>query len=70
MNLSVGEAVVWEWGSGTATGTVIERFEERVSRRLKGAQVTRNATRSEPAVLIEQDDGDRVLKSITEVKKA
>ncbi len=67
--ISVGDSVEWDWGSGTAVGTVVERFTTRVERTLQGADVTRNASDSEPAFLIEQDDGAEVLKSVTEVRR-
>ena len=65
-----GDTVEWTWGSGTATGTVREAFTERVTRTLKGTEVTRDADADNPAYLIEQDDGDRVLKSESELSKA
>lgn len=64
-----GETVTWKWGNGTATGKVVERFDEPVTRRIKGHDVTRKATRDEPAFLIEQEDGDQVLKSGSELSK-
>ena len=67
---SPGDAVEWNWGSGTATGTVRESFTERVTRTLQGTEVTRDADGDNPAYLIEQDDGDRVLKSESELSKA
>jgi hypothetical protein len=65
-----GGAVSWTWGSGTATGTVAESFTDRVTRTIKGTEVTLDASPGEPAYLIEQEDGDRVLKSASELKKA
>ena len=65
-----GAPVSWTWGSGTATGTVTEVFTEHVTRTIKGTEVTRNATPDEPAYLVEQEDGDRVLKSASELTKA
>lgn len=69
MSLSVGDQVKWSWGEGQATGEVTERFTSDVTKTLKGSEVTRTASRDEPAFLIRQDDGDEVLKSITEVEK-
>ena len=69
-SLQTGDRVSWPWGSGTAFGTIAERFTERVTRSIQGTEVTRNATDDEPAYLIEQDDGDRVLKSASELTKA
>ena len=57
-------------GSGTGQGKVREVFTERVSRTIRGSEITRNATDDDPAYLIEQDDGDRVLKSHSELRKA
>lgn len=65
-----GTKVQWSWGSGTATGEVQESFTEDVTRTIKGTEVTRKASTDTPAYLIEQEDGDRVLKSHSEVKKA
>ncbi len=65
-----GDTVTWKWGGGTATGTVQESFTERVTRTIKGTEVIRDADADNPAYLIEQDDGDRVLKSESELSKA
>ncbi len=67
---SKGDRVQWNWGSGTAEGTVQESFTSEVTRTIKGTEVTRDATEDEPAYLIEQEDGDRVLKSESELSKA
>ena len=65
-----GEAVRWAWGGNTAEGKVAQSFTRRVKRTIKGTTVTRNASEEEPAYLIVQDDGDRVLKSASELSKA
>lgn len=62
-----GRKVKWNWGEGTGKGRIVERFTKKVTRTIKGNEVTRNATEDEPAFLIEQDDGDRVLKSASEL---
>ena len=67
---SPGDAVEWNWGTGTGTGTVRESFTDRVTRTLEGTEVTRDADDDNPAYLIEQDDGARVLKSESELSKA
>lgn len=64
-----GTQVEWSWGNGTGTGKITERFTNDVTRTIKGTEVTRNASADEPAYMIEQDDGDRVLKSHSEVTK-
>lgn len=62
--------VEWDWGNGTATGKVQESFTGKVTRQIDGNEVTRNADSDNPAYLIKQDDGDRVLKSHSELRKA
>lgn len=64
-----GMKVEWDWGNGTGTGTITEKFTDDVTRTIKGSEVTRKASSDEPAYMIKQDDGDRVLKSHSEVKK-
>lgn len=66
----IGDRVRWNWGEGTATGEITERFTDRVTRTIKGTDVTRNASDDNPAYMIEQEDGDRVLKSHSELEKA
>ncbi|MGH9271737.1 MAG: DUF2945 domain-containing protein [Ilumatobacteraceae bacterium] len=62
-----GSKVSWKWGQGTATGKVVERFERKVTRTIKGSRITKNDRADCPAFLIEQDDGDRVLKIASEL---
>lgn len=64
-----GSKVSWTWGAHRASGKIVERFTSRVTRTLKGTEVTREASAKEPAYLIEQDDGDRVLKSRSELER-
>lgn len=65
-----GAGVQWNWGSGTATGKIAERFDRRVQRTLKGAKVVKNGTADNPAYLIEQADGAQVLKRGSELSSA
>lgn len=64
-----GTTVTWTWGAHTARGTVAETFTDDVIRTIKGTKVKRNASADEPAYLVEQADGDRVLKSHSELSK-
>ena len=64
-----GSKVNWNWGSNVAHGKIVERFTQKVTRTIKGTEVTREASTKEPAFLIEQEDGDRVLKSASELKR-
>jgi hypothetical protein len=68
MAMRKGSKVSWSWGANTAHGKIVERFTARVTHTIKGTEVTRDASRKEPAYLIEQDDGDRVLKSRSELE--
>ncbi|MFC3168395.1 DUF2945 domain-containing protein [Paracoccus fontiphilus] len=65
-----GTQVEWDWGKGTGTGKVTESFTGPVERTIKGTKVKRDADKDNPAYLIEQEDGDRVLKSHSELRKA
>jgi hypothetical protein len=65
----VGTEVEWKWGRGTGSGKVKQSFTHDVERHIKGADIKRKASTDEPAYLIEQDDGDRVLKSHSELRK-
>lgn len=69
-DISEGDKVEWDWGDGTATGTVQSTFEEKTTRKIKGNEVTRDGSKDDPAIYIEQEDGDNVLKLASEVRKA
>jgi len=63
----IDDTVEWNWGNGTGVGKIIERFTSEVTRTIDGTEVKRNASEDEPAYLIEQEDGQHVLKSSTEL---
>ena len=62
--------VKWKWGNGEGRGQITERFERDVERTLNGSQITRHGTSDNPAYLIEQEDGDQVLKLGSELQAA
>lgn len=64
-----GTRVKWKWGEGWGYGSVLEIHRKKVEREIKGAVVTREGSRSNPAYLIEQSDGDLVLKLRAEVER-
>ena len=70
MSISTGDTVKWEWGNGTGKGMVKQVYTQKITKTIDGNDVTRNASDDDPAYLIEQEDGDEVLKSCTEVSKA
>ncbi|MGF1484789.1 MAG: DUF2945 domain-containing protein [Opitutales bacterium] len=70
MSYSEGTKVKWNWGNGEGTGKVKKRYTQKITLTLKGSEVTRDASEDAPAYLIEQEDGDEVLKSGSELSKA
>lgn len=72
MSHSEGDKVKWSWGTGTGTGTgtITKVYTRKITRTIKGSEITRNASEDDPAYLIEQEDGDEVLKGETEISKA
>ena len=67
--INVGNEVEWKWGRSKAEGEVTEKFTKDVERKIKGTTVKRKADKDKPAFLIKQEDGDKVLKSQSELKK-
>ena len=67
---SKGTKVEWDWGNGTATGKIAHVYTQKTTMTIKGSEITRDASEDEPAYRIEQEDGDEVLKSHTEIRKA
>ncbi|MGB6153587.1 MAG: DUF2945 domain-containing protein [Pricia sp.] len=65
-----GTRVQWKWGNGTAEGEVKETYTTKITKTIKGSSVTRKGDEDDKALYIKQDDGDHVLKSESEVKRA
>ena len=64
-----GEEVNWNWGKSKAEGKIKEEFEKPVEKKIKGTTVKRKASKEEPAYLVEQKNGNKVLKSESELSK-
>jgi hypothetical protein len=64
-----GSRVSWRWGGGKGAGTVQEIHRERVTRTIKGEEITRNGTEENPAYLIDSDGGAQVLKLRSELEE-
>lgn len=64
-----GDRVEWAWGNGTATGTIDKVFIQDKTLTIKGTEVTRKASKDEPAYLIRTEDSE-ALKSHSEVRRA
>lgn len=67
---SEGTKVEWDWGDGTAEGKIETVYTRKTTRKIKGTEVTRKADEDSPAYYIKQEDGDAVLKSHSEIRKA
>lgn len=65
-----GDKVEWDWGNGTGEGTVQKTYTRKITRSIKGTDVTRDGSDDDPALFIEQEDGDEVLKLSSEVRTA
>lgn len=65
-----GTDIKWDWGNGTAEGKITYIFTKKVTRTIKENEVTRRASSDEPVYMIEQSDGDRVVKGHSEVSQA
>jgi hypothetical protein len=63
-----GTTVSWKYGTGKATGKIEETHKETITRKLKGSDITRHGTPDNPALVIVQENGDRVLKLQSEVE--
>jgi hypothetical protein len=69
MSIRKGTEVSWKWGSSTASGKVSETHHDKVTRKSKGSEITRNGTKDDPAYVIEQEDGTVVLKLRSELQQ-
>ena len=69
MSIRVGTEVSWSWGNGTGAGKVTAVHHDKVTRTIKGSEITRDGSADDPAYEIEQDDGARVLKLRSEVER-
>ncbi|MCW2866619.1 MAG: hypothetical protein JWR20_807 [Marmoricola sp.] len=69
MSIRTGTEVSWKWGGNTASGKVTEIHREKVTRTIKGSEITRNGSDDDPAYEIEQEDGTTVLKLRSELQE-
>ncbi|GAA1389310.1 hypothetical protein GCM10009613_28060 [Pseudonocardia kongjuensis] len=65
-----GTRVAWNWGNGRPEGTVADWATDRIERTINGSVQSRNGTEDNPAYVLEQDDGQTVLKLHSELEKA
>ena len=64
-----GDKVEWKWSASTAEGKIVKEYDKPVTKTIKGAKVKRNASKDEPAYEVEQENGSKLLKSESELKR-
>ena len=64
-----GDEVHWKWDAHEAEGKIVAKHDKPVEKIIKGSKVKRNASKDEAAYEIKQEDGSKVLKSQSELKK-
>ncbi|MGM9511156.1 DUF2945 domain-containing protein [Larkinella sp. GY13] len=64
-----GDRVRWKYASGHAKGKVVEVHQEEIEKTIKGSKIKRNGSEDNPALVIEQEDKQTVLKLQSEVEK-
>jgi len=64
-----GDTVHWKWGKSQAEGKIEAKHINTVKKKIKGTTVKRKASEDEPAYEIKQENGTKVLKSESELKK-
>ena len=62
-----GDKVHWNWGKGQAEGTIVEKSEKTIKKKIKGTEVKRKASKEEPSYVIKQAKGNEVVKSESEL---
>lgn len=65
-----GAHVTWMWGEQILHGIVRKVFTHRIERTMKGATITRDASKKNPAYLIQLDDGDDVFLNHNDLRAA
>jgi len=65
-----GTTVKWKWGKSHVEGKVVEVHKEEIEKTIDGKKIKRKGTDDDPALVIEQDDKQLVLKLQSEVENA
>ncbi|WP_298998108.1 DUF2945 domain-containing protein [Flagellimonas sp. S174] len=64
-----GTRVSWKWGNGEAEGKVIDTYTRKVTKKIKGNEITRIGEEGNKVLLIQQEDGTQVIKKENEVSR-
>lgn len=67
---SENDQVSWKWGQGTAEGKISEIYYSKKTVSIDGNNISKDGTKQNPALLIKQEDGQRVLKLASEIEKS
>ena len=65
--LSLGVRVAWSREGRKSEGVVRKVFTHRLERTMWGSTITQDASKRNPAYLIEKDDGDTLLKNHSDI---
>jgi hypothetical protein len=65
-----GTTVRWKWGSSHAEGKVVEIHKEEIEKTIDGKKIKRKGSDDNPALVIEQDDKQLVVKLQSEIENA
>lgn len=63
-----GDYVAWKWANGIGHGTVESVHAERTTVESKGKTIVRNGSDDNPAVIIHDHNGVKVLKKASELE--
>lgn len=69
MNFKIGSKVLWKWMGGIIYGCVEEVHTEKITKTIKGKNITRNGSKEKPAYLVKSEAGNLALKLATELSK-
>lgn len=64
-----GDKVHWNWGKSQAEGVIKQKSDKTITKKIKGTEVKRKASKEEPAYVIEQKNGTEVVKSESELEE-
>jgi hypothetical protein len=65
--VKVGDKVAWKWLGAVVEGVVIDVSSKRTEIISKGKLITRNGTTDNPAIVIDHQDGNQVIKLQSEL---
>jgi hypothetical protein len=69
MVIRKGTKVRWKYGNTFGRGRVEETYNKKITKSIKGADVTRFGKRENKVLLIKTDEGDEYLKLENEVER-